>query len=66
MALPPKKKKKKKLFGKKAVYITKYKSAAFKIKEMYERKGENVVVEAERDSIGRPVFVVYILPRGYL
>lgn len=53
-----------KVTGKKAVYITQYRNAALEVMKMYERKGENVTIEAEHDSTGAPVFVVYVLPRG--
>ena len=53
-----------KVTGKKAVYITQYRNAALEVMKMYEKKGELVQIEAEKDSSGVPVFVVYIYPRG--
>ena len=50
--------------GKKAVYMTPYRNAALEVAKMYERKGEKAEIEAERDSTGVPIFVVYIFPRG--
>ncbi len=52
------------LAGKKAVYMTPYRNAALEVAKMYERKGELVEIEAERDFAGHPLFVVYILPKG--
>lgn len=57
---------KSKVTGKKAVYITQYRNAALEVMKMYEKKGEIVQIEAERDSSGVPVFVVYVYPRGQL
>ena len=48
--------------GKKAVYITPYRNLAMEVKEMYAKKGERAEVEAEQDSTGHPVFVVYVYP----
>lgn len=50
--------------GKKAVYMTPYRNAALEVAKMYERKGEKVEIEAERDSTGQPIFVVYVFPGG--
>ncbi|VVB99471.1 Uncharacterised protein [uncultured archaeon] len=55
-----------KVTGKKAVYITQYRNAALEVQKMYEKKGERAEIEAEKDSTGAPVFVVYIYPRGML
>ena len=56
----------KKVTGKKAVYITTFRNAALEVMKMYEKKGELVQIEAEHDSSGIPIFVVYIYPRGEL
>ena len=55
-----------KVTGKKAVYITQFRNAALEVMKMYEKKGEIVQIEAEKDSSGVSVFVVYIYPRGQL
>jgi len=55
-----------KLTGKKAVYITPYRNAALEVAKMYEKKGEHVEIEAEHDSAGAPIFVVYVMPRGIM
>lgn len=48
--------------GKKAVYITPYRNLAAEMRDMYEKKGQRAEIEAERDSAGHPVFVVYVFP----
>lgn len=55
----------KKVTGKKAVYITSYRNAALEVAKMYQKKGEHVEIEPEHDSSGAPIFVVYLMPRGY-
>lgn len=50
--------------GKKAVYMTPYRNAALEVAKMYERKGDKVEIEAEHDTSGTPMYVVYVLPRG--
>ena len=50
--------------GKKAVYMTPYRNAALEVAKMYERKGEKTEIEAEHDTSGQPIFVVYILAGG--
>jgi len=57
---------KSKITGKKAVYITPYRNAALEVQKMYEKKGERAEIEAEHDSSGASVFVVYVMPRGIL
>ena len=52
--------------GKKAVYMTQYRNAALEVAKMYERRGDKVEIEPERDSSGQPMFVVYVLPRGIM
>jgi hypothetical protein len=50
--------------GKKIVYITPYRNAAIEMMKEYQRKGETVEVEKERDNEGNTMYVVYILARG--
>lgn len=48
--------------GKKAVYITPYRNLAVEMMDMYRKKGFRTEIAAEHDSIGHPVFVIYIYP----
>ncbi|MCX8196855.1 MAG: hypothetical protein N3G80_00875 [Candidatus Micrarchaeota archaeon] len=62
----PSKRRKKVDIGKKAVYMTPYRNAAVEVAKMYERKGEKVEIEKERDESGNLIYVVYVLLKGVL
>ncbi len=49
--------------GKKIIYITPYRNAAVEVMKDYERKGEIVEMEHERDDTGQMMYVIYIYPR---
>ncbi len=50
--------------GKKIIYITPYRNAAIEVVKEYQRKGEVVDVEKERDPDGNTMYIVYILAKG--